>query len=128
VPYLIDNVLLNLVNASVKRSEYDQKPNKVIITESTLSRISSLQNNGQYSVNVSYIVSDYYRHHIINFYFSLGKIPEMYKCTQLKNKCFKATILTSSEEDLRIHPLYKILDAGNLVDFKKIYIDQYVST
>ncbi len=107
--------------------EYDYSPNKLAITEVKLSRIPSLQNINQYILQVSYVVSI-----IICFihqcYFCLEKIPEIYKCTGLKNKYFKVVILTASEEKSNIHPMYKIIDEQIPVDSKLISINQYAST
>ncbi len=45
--YLIADILVKLVNSSVRSTDYDCSPNNLEITQSTLSRVSSLQNINQ---------------------------------------------------------------------------------
>ncbi len=108
---------------------YDYSPNKLKIKQSVLSRVPSLQYINQYILQVSYIVSYHCLFYFISsFYFYLQKIPKLYECTLLKNKWLKVMILTSSEQEPEIHPMYKIIDNNKPVHSILITADQYDST
>lgn len=69
VCHLIEDILLNLVNASVHQAQYDYSPNKLKITQSTFSRVLSFQNTNQYVLKISYIVSYHHLFYIISVIF-----------------------------------------------------------
>ncbi len=46
----------------------------------------------------------------------------------MENKYLKAVILTASEQESNIHPMYEIMDEQRPVDSKFIHMNQYVST
>ncbi len=61
--------------------------------------------------------------------FIFKKVPEeMFKCTLLKDKYIRITILTGSDEDPRVHPIYQILKEQNRVSSMIFPVDQYSST
>lgn len=108
---------------------YDYSPNKLKIKQSVLSRVPSLQYINQYILQVSYIVTYHCLFYFISsFYFYLQKIPKLYECTLLRNKRLKVMILTSSEQEPDIHPMYKIIDNNKPVHSILITADQYDST
>jgi hypothetical protein len=61
--------------------------------------------------------------------FIFKKVPEeMFRCTSLKDKRIRITILTGSDEDPRVHPIYQILDKQNYASSMIFPVDQYSST
>ncbi|CAF1121730.1 unnamed protein product [Adineta steineri] len=76
------------VNSSYPTKTYDYSPNQLKISQCKLSYVPSSQHSNQcvLKVQVPY------------------EIPDLYKCTLLKNKYLKAVICTSSEEEVTIHP------------------------
>ncbi|CAF0990910.1 unnamed protein product [Rotaria sordida] len=98
------------VDSSHHQDRYDYSPNKLQITQLRFSLISSHENINQYYLQVSFI------------------IPELYRCTELKNKYLEVKILTSSEEESKIHPNYKFMNGQRPIDSKLIPIHEYDST
>ncbi|CAF4063837.1 unnamed protein product [Rotaria sp. Silwood2] len=53
------------------------------------------------------------------------KIPQLYQCTQLKNKCLEAKLFTGNQEEPNIHPSYKFICEQQQVDSIFIDVGQY---
>ncbi|CAF1011502.1 unnamed protein product, partial [Adineta steineri] len=103
------------VSSSRPIETYDYTPNKLEIIHHTLSCIPSSQHANQCVLQVQVQVS--------------CKIPDLYKCTLPENKRLKAVICTSSEQEPRIHPIYKIIDEqGEPVESKLFNVNEYTST
>ncbi|CAF0975793.1 unnamed protein product [Rotaria sordida] len=98
------------VDSSHHQDRYDYSTNKLQITQLRFSLISSHENINQYYLQVSFT------------------IPELYRCTGLKNKYLEVKILTSSEEESKIHPNYKFMNGQRPIDSKLIPIHEYDST
>ena len=52
----------------------------------------------------------------------------MYKCTSLRDKYIKVTILTDVEKDPHEHPVYQLLDEQKYVSWMKFPAHEYSST
>jgi len=52
----------------------------------------------------------------------------MYKSTSLRDKYIQITILTGSDEDPHVHPIYQILDKQSRVSSMIFHAIEYSST
>ncbi|CAF1283390.1 unnamed protein product [Rotaria sordida] len=110
--YVPENNFRILSNAFTPNSlcKAAQSNNSLSGLHITQVKLSQNENINQYDLQVSVI------------------IPEMYRCTQLKNKYLEVKICTGNEQDLNIHPDDKLLDNQTPVDSRLIPVDEYNST
>ncbi|CAF4110290.1 unnamed protein product [Rotaria sordida] len=97
-------------DAGHPEDQYDYSPNQLRITKLEITQVSSNQKVTEYNTELSFI------------------IPEMYKCTGLKNKYVKIEIVTGSEQKPEIHSNYKIMNGQRPINSKLIPVDEYIST
>lgn len=121
-------VPLSLVNGSVHIDEKKYSSNNLQIAKLLCTLVSSTKNTTEFNLEVSCTVS--YNCCCLAFKYKLyfEKIPDMYKCTELRNKYLQVKILIGNGQESAMHPIFKFKCDQGVTDSIFFPVNQYAPT